>query len=158
MTDVIANKPICKTVNCKQELTFLEEQGCWRCLVCNPLPKKNSVPPPEKKKYLDVAMTESMVREIVRDELENWHIQRPPVTKEGVVEMLDATDYPGTEWRRQAKQLNIPLCTETGGGREKEDVLRDIEARTTEAEANKEILLKKELMMLKRKFWSIVRR
>ena len=98
MPTEVMTKPICKTTNCKRELTYLEESDCWRCLVCNPLTAPAPTEKPESK-YIDVKMTEKKVREIVkdemmgskfdegqirdivRDELENWHIQKPPVTK-----------------------------------------------------------------------------
>ena len=101
MAETLTNAPICATQKCKRPLTFLEETNCWRCLVCNPIVK--TAPTVKKKdKYIDVKLTEDMVvkiikeqigsakvislsedqiREIVQDELANWHIQRPPVTK-----------------------------------------------------------------------------
>ena len=132
MTETVTNAPICKTVNCKKELTYLEDAKCWRCLVCNPLPKAK--PAVESKtKYLDVKVTEERVREIfteqeerireiVRDELENWYIQRPPVTREEVPET----------WRQQAKRLGIPVSQQTGGVRKKVDVLADIAEATND--------------------------
>lgn len=137
-------KPICKTVTCKKELTYLKESGCWRCLICNPLPKEKPAPPKEKKPFLDVHITEARAREIVRDELENWHIQKPSVTKEEVKTYTDM-DIPSTTinletagdiveikeltWRQQAKDLGISLMQPTGGVRKKADVLADIAVR-----------------------------
>lgn len=132
MTETLA-PPICKTVNCKKELTWQEGSECWRCLTCNPISDAKPAPP-KTKKYVDVAMTESRVREIVRDELENWHIQKPPVTRdeiaeatgEGSGEVKVITVPEKLTWRQQAKELGIELFH-----RKKEDVLADI-ARLTE--------------------------
>lgn len=101
--------PKCKTQACKRPLTWVERTGCWRCLICNPItePKKTEE---RKKKYIGVAMTEEMVieiikeqigsakkdedeiREIVRDELADWHVQKPPVT---ATEIAEATGVGG---------------------------------------------------------------
>ncbi len=151
-TETQTNAPICKTQICKRPLTFLEGPKCWRCLVCNPIPK--DVPKAkQEKKFLDVKMTdnrvreilgeqiivsEERIREIVQDELMNWHIQKPPVTKTEIEELSEpegsttATDIsvqPLT-WRQQAKELGISLHQSTGGVRKKVDVLADIEAKT----------------------------
>lgn len=104
----ITNKPLCKTINCKRELTYLEDSKCWRCLICNPVPStapkqeeektKSPIPVPhevsemiESKLAEQVEVGEERIREIVRDELENWHIQKPPVTKD---EIADVTGEP----------------------------------------------------------------
>ena len=154
MVETMTNAPVCKTQICKRPLTYLEEQGCWRCLVCNPMPK--DVPKPIKeKKFLDVKTTEGQVaemitkkltehievseekiREIVRDELENWHIQKPPVTKDEIEEyptavisqtinesrIEQAKEPEPPDWRQQAKDLGIELFH-----RKKVDVMKDIE-------------------------------
>ena len=112
--------PICRTVNCKRELTWLEDTKCWRCLVCNPLTPVGRTVEPEKK-YIDVKLTEARVREICRDELENWHIQKPPVEVKEIDLALRS------DWRQQAKELGIPLFQ-----RKKEDVLQEIQSRLTE--------------------------
>lgn len=157
------NAPICKTQTCKRPLTYLEASKCWRCLICNPIPK--NVPKPKKeKKFLDVAMTEKRVaemireagkdgilsentlteimkesiREIVQDELMNWHIPKPPVTKEEVNAVLSQPVFPDDgelvaskvekiDWRQQAKELGIPLFH-----RKKEEVLAEIKEKTKE--------------------------
>lgn len=136
--------------NCKGELTKVKG-GCLRCLKCNPI---IDVGAPQKRetKYVDVTITESRVREIVRDELENWHIQKPPVTKKEAETMADVavkevlgenpadtavkkmlgtstinTDGPiisEPTWRDEAKELGIPLFH-----KKKADVLKEIEAR-----------------------------
>lgn len=145
------NAPICKTVTCKRELTYLEDTKCWRCLVCKPLPKGTEVLEEVKKEYIDRTVNENTlearlvefeekVREIVRDELENWHIQKPSVTAteiQGLTQDVVIKDEVGLEphietWRQTAKRLNIPLAKETGGARKKVDVLADIEAKQTE--------------------------
>lgn len=162
-TETVTNAPICKTQLCKRPLTYLEDSKCWRCLICNPLPK--DVPKfKEVKKFLDVAMTEERVkeilteqviageeriREIVQDELENWHIQKPTVTKtetdntvkllnkivdpplsnariDGAVESgeLITREPEPLNWRQEAKELGIPLFQ-----RKKADVLAEIDAK-----------------------------
>lgn len=106
----LTNAPICATQKCKRPLTFLgPPQNCWRCLVCNPIREVKPTEKP-KKKYVDVTMTEDMVieiikeqvgsakvsaglneeqiREIVQDELANWHIQEPPITRDEVAEAV----------------------------------------------------------------------
>ena len=163
MSETITNTPICKTQICKRPLTYMEKQKCWRCLVCNPLPK-DAPQPKKEKKFLDVAMTdervkeilaervtvsEEHIREIVRDELENWYIQKPPVTANEVInEVLPPVELPegamrtdedmakieaereivSQDWRAQAKALGIPLYH-----KKKEDVLAEIEAKSNVA-------------------------
>lgn len=102
------NTPICATQKCKRPLTKLgPPQNCWRCLVCNPIVE---VKPTErrKKEYVDVTMTEKMVREIIKeefqsvdeekireiiqDEMADWHIQKPPVTAKEVIALLSDTE------------------------------------------------------------------
>ncbi len=136
--------PMCKTQICKRPLTFLEDSKCWRCLVCNPLNKKKPESPKEETKYLDVKVTEEQVdkmiterlvahekkiREIVVDELENYHITKPEIVdtidnhpEMSHVEVVELT------WRQEAKKLGIPLHKEPKGTgmRKKEDVLKDI--------------------------------
>ena len=178
---------------CGEELSYDEARQCSTCLNCHP-PKTATPAPAKETKYLDVKLTEGRVKEmikeneerirdIVRDELENWHIQKPPVTREEVTPMV-LTDTPttftseanipeqiggttnttlanptmeynkkvaeeeakiperidntligalGTNWRKQAKALGIPLHKEPKGSgmRKKEDVLKDINARTS---------------------------
>lgn len=85
-------KPKCK--RCNGELSEDLKRKCLVCLTCYP----NALNPPiaplpvkDTKKYLDVKMTEEMVREICRDEMRNWHVQEPPVTAEET-EVLTATE------------------------------------------------------------------
>ena len=184
------NAPICKTVNCKKPLTYLEDSNCWRCLICNPIRK--TAPIIEKKRaFLDVKMTEERVAEMieeafekgtityiamgnlkrpetaqvvvgterfgdmVREELENWHIPKPSVTRDeikdlteevkGMVNNLDLssgseTSSVGTHefveikeetWLQKAKRLSVPTHYEVdgvmaGGMRKKVDILADI--------------------------------
>ncbi|KKN75870.1 hypothetical protein LCGC14_0375780 [marine sediment metagenome] len=146
---------------CTEELTIDKKRNCKVCLSCNP-PRANVAPPPKSKNnFIDVKVTEERVREIfkelfsgdavrliVRDELENWHIQRPPVTKKDSVELTveklqevakeikshEATGnfeisvsqemFNDSNWRAKAKELGIPLFQRT-----KQDVLKDIEAK-----------------------------
>ena len=118
---------------CQTELSYDEERNCKICLTCNP-PRQEIAPPPKSKKnFIDVKVTEERVREIfkellsgdavreiVRDELENWHIQKPPVTKEEIPPPADNQD----DWRAKARELGIPLFQRT-----KKDVLADIEKK-----------------------------
>lgn len=158
--------PICATQKCKRPLTRLgPPQNCWRCLVCNPIAK--TAPTMEKrKKYIDVTLTEWMVREIIKeelssvsasklaaadginddkireivqDELANWHIQKPPMTRDEIIgtagvsgsgqtEIIKPTVITGPTWRQRAKELGISLHKEPPGAgmRKKEDVLNDM--------------------------------
>jgi len=93
--------PICKTQNCKKPCSRLEVRRCWRCFHCNPWLEEVSVEEPSRK-YVDEAMTEEKVAEIVRKttseggltaddirkivqkELQDWLIPKPPVTKDEV--------------------------------------------------------------------------
>ena len=139
-------------MNCKMchtELTKMpEKQGdCLRCLTCKPIPKDvPKEPEPEGNKKVDVKVTEARVREIVRDELENWHINKPPVTQKDImritndagdivlanVELDGETTVTSNEpfimeplnWRDQAKALNISLYH-----KKKEVVLAEIEEK-----------------------------
>ena len=143
--------PICKTQICKRPLTWLKESGCWRCLHCNPI---REVKPTERrrKKYLDVTMTEDIVtelikeqigqtsvdeeriREIVQDELANWHIPEPPMTRAEITTMVETlqqnavpVEKPET-YMQKAKRLNVATHHSEGGIRKKADVLSDIKA------------------------------
>ncbi len=155
-----------KCKRCGNELTEDKERGCMECLVCYPKNRVVPVQEEEKKTYLDVIpnevrvaemianagkdgvlnrheLTEIMIesiREIVRDELENWHIQKPPVTRDEIRD-TDLTASESTElqavvavtnmtWRQEAKALGIRLSQPTGGARKKVDVLAEIKART----------------------------
>ena len=142
--------PICATQKCKRPLTFLgPPQNCWRCLVCNPI---RETKPTEKlkKQYIDVTMTEKMVREIIKEELQslnkdtideekireivmdemaNWHIQRPPATRDEIAETIppsSAVPKPET-YMQKAKRLGVATHKPEGGIRKKADVLADIE-------------------------------
>ena len=145
---------------CKTELTSIKKDGkhdCYRCLTCKPYPKKAPPAPKPEDRSIDVRLTEARVREIVRDEIENWCLQRPPVSRaeiESVInEVINTGIVPDTaqsvshepiqcvvesnepiqvqvSWREQAKALGIPLAKETGGARKKINVLADIEAAT----------------------------
>lgn len=139
-----------KCPKCGEKVTYDEARGCYECLICYPKNRVIPVQEEEKKVYIDVKPNEERVdamindalnmhiktdgeriREIVRDELENWHIQKPPMT---VTEVDDATgDVIGeveVNWRQQAKSLGIPLGKVGGvGARKKEDVMADIAAK-----------------------------
>lgn len=57
-------KEKCHTQTCKRPLTYMKKTDCWRCLKCNPMVEAR---PTEKipSKYLDVAMSEAAIQEIV---------------------------------------------------------------------------------------------
>lgn len=160
MTEPIVEAPtvqICATQKCKRPLTFLgPPQNCWRCLVCNPIVK---TAPTAKKtnKYIDVKLTEGMVREIIKeevgsgideekireivqDEMANWHIQKPSVTQAEIAEAVGSVDtepivfkvkIPKPEtWLQKAKRLGVQTHNEgTGGMRKKVDIMADMEAK-----------------------------
>ncbi|KKM25977.1 hypothetical protein LCGC14_1589580, partial [marine sediment metagenome] len=60
------------------------------------------------------------IRDIIREEMEDLFIQKPPVTKKEIEKLT---------WRQEAKSLGISLHQEKGGVRKKVDVLADIELR-----------------------------
>ncbi len=93
-----------KCKRCGNELTEDKERGCMECLVCYPKNRVVPVQEKEKKTYLDVIpnevrvaemlaeqvkVDEKRIREIVVDELENWHIQKPPVTRDDYNALID---------------------------------------------------------------------
>ncbi len=93
-----------KCRRCNGDLVRDEQRNCLICPICYPPNRTSPVIEKEESKYLDVQMTEARVRkilaeqvevgeerirEIVRDELENWHIHKPPVTKTDIDEMSD---------------------------------------------------------------------
>ena len=112
---------------CKKELVKDEKRGCMFCPSCHPLQKEQPKEEEKERHYVDIKMTEARVRVIVRDELENWHIQKPSVTRDEIKEVV----APPTDWRQQAKDLGIILTKPTGGARKKIDVLAEIQAKTT---------------------------
>jgi len=136
----VMTKPEQKCRRCNGVLVRDEKRDCLFCPICYPPNTAEPAPPQKKVKYVDVAMTEGRVREIVRDELENWHIQKPPVTKTETKELterhkpvvpltmegLQTLESEPPNWREQAKELGILLFHRT-----KADVLKEIEARTS---------------------------
>ena len=134
MPETLTNIPKCKTQVCKRPLTYLEDSKCWRCLVCNPLPIEAPPAPEKEHKYLDVQMTEERVREIVRDELMDWHWPTPVAEITQMPEGKSPAE-PVETWRQEAKRLGVPLHKEPKGSgmRKKEDVLADIARKTTES-------------------------
>ncbi len=124
-----------KCKRCNGELAHDKKRDCLYCPVCHPLNKNVPSPLAEKKQLLDLTTNEkrvaemlveneSRIREIVRDELENWHIQKPPVTKDEIKIAVEEET-----WREQAKRLGIELYH-----RKKEDVLADIAEKTKSPE------------------------
>ena len=72
------------------------------------------------------------IREIVRDELENWHIQKPPATRDEIDNSTNNADIPvepkQETWRQKAKRMGVKTHNDySGGARKKVDVLRDME-------------------------------
>ncbi len=118
---------------CKKELVKDEERGCMYCPSCHPPQKPQQLEEEKERHYVDVRLTEARVRELVRDELENWHIPKPKValpddcmTTDAKTKELEAerdTQQEEADWRQQAKELGIPLFQRT-----KADVLADIKA------------------------------
>lgn len=166
--------PICATQKCKRPLTKLgPPQNCWRCLVCNPIRKTKPTEIP-KKKYIDVTITDKMVREIIKeeltaikismpaatvaeemeekireivvDEMANWHIQKPPVTQDEIIAMtetpvINAKPVKDWTWLQKAKSLGIRTHNEGGGGmRKKVDILADMERLGEPPPSEKELL------------------
>lgn len=109
--------------HCRAELTYDEKRNCMVCRVCHPEGGDKPLVPQTKPKLLDVKFTEEQIRAIVRDELENWHIQKPPVTKD---EIVTGRDYQAgkPDWRQQAKELGI-----NSFGRKKAEVLAEIASK-----------------------------
>ena len=122
---------------CKTELTEMkndkDETTCVRCLKCNPLTLY--VPPASKaSKYVDVPWTDErvikvidrVVPDMIREVLENWHIQKPS-TVIGMAEVGDSTTEELINLKLQADTLAIP-----SQGRKKVDVEADIKNTTTD--------------------------
>ena len=120
MEDRVNTKIHCRY--CREELTVIKKTGCRRCLNCHPINDVPVVPFKKETKYVDITLTEGRVREIVRDELENWHLQKPSVTKDEITSIVEEPE----SWRQTAKRLGISLSQATGGVRKKVDVLADI--------------------------------
>lgn len=132
-----------KCRKCTGELTRDEERGCYFCPVCNPVPTAPVIAEePEPNKRVDEPWTDKRIREIVQDELMNWHIKKPSVTaseikatvgggEANVNETVIKQDTPKPEtWRETAKRLEIPVYDKDKKcPRKKVDVLSDIEAK-----------------------------
>lgn len=144
-TTVTMDAPTCATQKCQRPLTRLgPPQNCWRCLVCNPIVEVKPTEKPERK-YIDVIVTKEMVRdmikdsgagideerirEIVVDEMANWHIHQPPVTRDEITETIppsSAAPKPET-YMQAAKRMGVATHKPEGGIRKKADVLADME-------------------------------
>lgn len=125
---------IMKCRYCETELTQMET-GCVRCLKCNPIKKGVAPVPKEEKKYIDVKLTEERVREIFREEFENWHSPavetkvHVPLTQDDIDKKLESGELVHREpeeltYRQQAKLLGIKTF-----GKKKEEVLEEIKAK-----------------------------
>jgi len=142
-----------KCPKCGKEATYDERRECWQCFECNPVLKEPVIVEEPKRNYLDVRLTDERVREIVREEIENYLIEqvkskevgseidelhRPDETDEHLRALSTATPNVETvvevkqpyDWRLEAKRLGIPLFHRT-----KVDVLADIKAKK-ESEVN----------------------
>lgn len=149
MEEIMTNAPICKTVICKRPLTYLEDSKCWRCLACNPI-RKTKPEVIKAKSFLDVKMTDKRVIELIQEhvpsminrELENWHIQKPPIMQDEIEDSVTTNNVPiepkvGTDinsaktnpeetYLQKAKRLGVRTHNEhTGGMRKKADVMED---------------------------------
>ncbi len=139
MTKSIAPpKQLCR--RCNGELAYDKKRNCKFCPICYPPNRTQPAPVKEKKKYLDVKMTDERVIElikehvgpIIREELENWHIQKPPVTREEIDNSTNNADIPvepkPETWRQKARRMGVKTHNGyTGGARKKVDVLADME-------------------------------
>jgi hypothetical protein len=122
---------------CKNELVWIEKAKCNRCLTCHPMPKEVKPVEKESNKRVDESWSEERIRDIVKDELENWH-KTTVLTKqregwgedEPVVVATDVAIGDDVNWRQRAKDLGVSLSQETGGARKKVDVLADIAEKT----------------------------
>jgi len=81
------------------------------------------------------------IREIVQDELADWHIRKPPITKDEIAEAVGAggenfhikVQAPKPEtYMQKAKRLGVATHKPEGGIRKKVDVLADITAKEKE--------------------------
>lgn len=151
-TQTTASHQLCR--RCNGKLAFDDKRKCSFCPICYPPNRIQPTPVKQDKQFLDVKVTEKRVIEliqeyvppIVRRELENWHIQKPPVTVEelkeevkGLVNNLDLgsdTNNVPTEpiqetFLEKAKRMGIATHYEvdgvmSGGMRKKVDIMADI--------------------------------
>jgi hypothetical protein len=94
------------------------------------MPKVVKTVEKEPNKKVDAPWTEERIRDIIKDELENWH-KTTIVTKEsGDLKLTDVAIGDDVNWRQRAKDLGIKLSQESGGARKKVDVLADIAEKT----------------------------
>ncbi len=149
MTETLtAPKQLCR--RCNGELAYDEKRNCKFCPICYPPNRKQPAPIKEEKKYLDVKLTEKRAEEIaaklikelvpdmIREELENWHIPEPSVKRNEINELTSTNNAPvepkvdEETWLQKAKRLSVPTHYEVdgsraGGMRKKADILADIE-------------------------------
>lgn len=146
--------PICKTQKCQMPLIWLEGRNNWRCFnnKCSPWPKKVE-PQKLEEKTIDIhpdkpqieqmiterlkgqsSLSEDRLREIIQEELTNWHIQKPSVTRDEIAETLPPSlvvSKPET-WLQKAKRLGVTTHYAEGGMRKKVDVMADMEIKEKE--------------------------
>lgn len=134
-----------KCRKCTSELQYDEKRRCSFCPVCNP-PQKAAQPTEERQvnNRVDEPWTEERITEIIkkvvpamiRDELENWHIPKPSVTRAAILDdtvvlAVEVVEDESKNWRATAKALDIPMYDkEKKRPRLKVDVLRDIKEKT----------------------------
>lgn len=126
-----------KCRKCEGKLTRDEKRGCHFCPVCNPLPTAPVITEePEPNKRVDEPWTDKRIREIVQDELMNWHIRKPSVTVSEIKATVGGGEanvnktVESETWRETAKRLDIPVYDKDNKRpRKKLDVLKDIEEK-----------------------------
>lgn len=119
---------------CKTELVRDEKRKCLYCPVCHPPQTEQEKIEEKKRVYIDLKPTEKRVAEMVRDiietvvpdmirdEMEKLYIPKPAMIEELKVSM--AKELKPADWRQEAKALGITLYQRT-----KKDVLKEIEER-----------------------------
>lgn len=127
---------------CSTELTKDEDRNCLYCSQCHPLQKKSMPLQEIEKNYVDVKPTEkrtaeiikiikNVVPDLIREELENWHIKKPVVDKVVVDEpVIEVNPNEHKDWKVEAKELNIETYDKVNNRpRKKIDVLADIQKK-----------------------------
>lgn len=142
-----------KCRRCNGELERDEKRDCLRCPVCYPIQEAQPEPEKDMSKYVDVGKkwTEEGIRALIKDELEDWYLQRPSVTAKDVVALttetgtlpdeeaavvptVEQTQLPTKTWRDVAKGMNVSLYDhERKCPRKKVDVLEEIKQKTEAA-------------------------
>jgi len=119
--------PMTHCTYCRSPLSYDEKRNCKICLTCHPPQKEQPALVKEKKEDPDLKIIKDRIKKVIkevvpdmiRDELENWHIQKSPIAK-GEIEKIDTSLR--TDWRQRAKELGINTFQMS-----KKDVLARIE-------------------------------